>query len=75
MTSQDVVAEAVRPKTHVFGLLIFSAVLLLGLIIAELIVGSGNIALYDVSQAPFRPQSLAQIIIETIHLQRLTYWL
>jgi len=70
MTSQDVVAEAVRPKTHVFGLLIFSAVLLLGLIIAELIVGSGNIALYDVSQAPFRPQSLAQIIIETIRLPR-----
>ncbi len=70
MMSQDIVAEAVRPKTHVFGLFIFSAVLLLGLIIAELIVGSGNIALYDVSQAPFRPQSLAQIIIETIRLPR-----
>ncbi|MEE9907530.1 iron chelate uptake ABC transporter family permease subunit [Brucella intermedia] len=70
MRSRDAVAEAAKPRTHVFGLFLLASVLLLGLIIAELLVGSGNVTLSDVLQAPSRPQSLAQIIIETIRLPR-----
>ncbi len=70
MTSRDVVAEAAKPKLFVFGLFILASVLLLGLIVAELILGSGNVGLSDVLQAPMRPRSLAQIIIETIRLPR-----
>lgn len=70
MTSRDVVAEAAKPKLFVFGLFILASVLLLGLIVAELILGSGNVGLSDVLQAPLRPHSLAQIIIETIRLPR-----
>ncbi|ERM02570.1 hypothetical protein Q644_01925 [Brucella intermedia 229E] len=63
MRSRDAVAEAAKPRTHVFGLFLLASVLLLGgLIIAELLVGSGNVTLSDVLQAPSRPQSLAQII-------------
>ncbi|MBB4096010.1 iron ABC transporter permease [Brucella pecoris] len=70
MTSRDVVAEAAKPRTYVVGLFILASMLLLGLVIAELVVGSGNVALSDALQAPSRPQSLAQIIIETIRLPR-----
>lgn len=70
MRSLDAVAEAAKPRTHVFGLFLLASVLLLGLIIAELLVGSGNVTMSDVLQAPSRPQSLAQIIIETIRLPR-----
>lgn len=70
MTPRHAVAEAAKPRIHVFSLFILATVLLLGLIIAELVVGSGNVALSDVVQAPSRPQSLAQIIIETIRLPR-----
>ncbi|WP_266018427.1 iron ABC transporter permease [Brucella intermedia] len=70
MRSRDAVAEAAKPRAHVFGLFLLASVLLLGLIIAELLVGSGNVTLSDVLQAPSRPQSLAQIIIETIRLPR-----
>lgn len=70
MTPRHAVAEAAKPGIHVFSLFILATVLLLGLIIAELVVGSGNVALSDVLQAPSRPQSLAQIIIETIRLPR-----
>lgn len=44
--------------------------LLLCLIAAELLTGSGRVTMQDVLQAPFRPQSLPQIIIETIRLPR-----
>ncbi|WP_176073919.1 iron ABC transporter permease [Brucella intermedia] len=70
MRSRDAVAEATKPRTHMFGLFLLASVLLLGLIIAELLVGGGNVTLSDVLQAPSRPQSLAQIIIETIRLPR-----
>ncbi len=70
MRSRDAVAEAAKPRTHVFGLFLLASLLLLGLIIAELLVGSGNVTMSDVLQAPSRPQSLAQIIIETIRLPR-----
>lgn len=70
MTPRHAVAEAAKPRIHVFSLFILATVLLLGLIVAELVVGSGNVALSDVLQAPSRPQSLAQIIIETIRLPR-----
>lgn len=70
MRSRDAVAEAAKPRTHVFGLFLLASVLLLGLIIAELLVGSGNVTMSDVLQAPSRPHSLAQIIIETIRLPR-----
>ncbi len=70
MTPRHAVAEAAKPRIHVFSLFILATVLLLGLIIAELVVGSGNIALSDVLQAPSRPHSLPQIIIETIRLPR-----
>lgn len=70
MKSRDAVAAAAKPRTHVLGLFLLASVLLLGLIIAELLVGSGNVTLSDVLQAPSRPQSLAQIIIETIRLPR-----
>jgi len=70
MTLRDAVAQAAKPRTCVFGLFMLASVLMLGLIIAELVVGSGNVALSDVLQAPLRPQSLAQIIIETIRLPR-----
>ncbi|WP_176056305.1 iron ABC transporter permease [Brucella intermedia] len=70
MRSRDAVAEATKPRTHMFGLFLLASVLLLGLIIVELLVGGGNVTLSDVLQAPSRPQSLAQIIIETIRLPR-----
>ncbi|MFK0684480.1 iron ABC transporter permease [Ochrobactrum sp. BD67] len=70
MTPRHAVAEAAKPRIHIFSLFILATVLLLGLIIAELVVGSGNVALSDVLQALSRPQSLAQIIIETIRLPR-----
>jgi len=70
MTPRQAVAEAAKPRIPVFSLFILAAVLLLGLIIAELVVGSGNVALSDVVHAASRPQSLAQIIIETIRLPR-----
>lgn len=70
MRSRDAVAEATKPRTHMFGLFLLASVLLLGLIIAELLIGGGNVTLSDVLQAPSRPQSLAQIIIETIRLPR-----
>ncbi len=70
MTARNAVAQAAKPRTCVFGLFMLASVLMLGLIIAELVVGSGNVALSDVLQAPLRPQSLAQIIIETIRLPR-----
>jgi len=70
MTLRDAVAQAAKPRTCVFGLFMLASVLMLGLIIAELVVGSGNVALSDVLQAPSRTQSLAQIIIETIRLPR-----
>ncbi|MCO7728169.1 iron ABC transporter permease [Brucella intermedia] len=70
MTPRQAVAEAAKPRIPVFSPFILAAVLLLGLTIAELIVGSGNVALSDVVHAASRPQSLAQIIIETIRLPR-----
>jgi len=70
MTPRQAVAEVAKPRIPVFSLFILAAVLLLGLIIAELVVGSGNVALSDVVHAASRPQSLAQIIIETIRLPR-----
>ena len=52
------------------SLIILGLISLLFLTFAELIVGSANVTMQDVLQAPFRPQSVAQIVIETIRLPR-----
>lgn len=53
------------------AILIFVGLTLLILLtFTELVVGSVNVALQDVLLAPSRPQSVAQIIIETIRLPR-----
>lgn len=52
------------------SLIFVGLVLLLFLIFAELIVGSVNVTMQDVFLAPSRPQSVAQIVIETIRLPR-----
>ncbi|WP_435655598.1 iron ABC transporter permease [Brucella pituitosa] len=52
------------------SLIFLGLISLLFLTFAELIVGSANVTMQDVLQAPFRPQSVAQIVIETIRLPR-----
>lgn len=52
------------------SLIILGLISLLFLTFAELIVGSANVTMQDVLQAPFRPQCVAQIVIETIRLPR-----
>lgn len=67
---QALVTDAQKPRILSAGLVMLVAGLLLLLIGAELVIGSGNVTLDDVLHAPSRPQSLAQIIIETIRLPR-----
>ena len=52
------------------SLIFLGLISLLFLTFAELIVGSANVTMQDVLQAPFRPQSVAQIVIETIRFPR-----
>lgn len=52
------------------SLILFGLILLLLLTFAELVVGSANVTMQDVLLATSRPQSVAQIIIETIRLPR-----
>lgn len=70
MTSPKVIAEATKSKASSAGLIALAVGLLLALIVAELVVGSGNVTFGDIVDAPSRPQSLAQNIIETIRLPR-----
>jgi iron complex transport system permease protein len=66
---------ATTMRSRAFGLalipIILGIVLLVLLSFADLIAGSGQVTIKDLLLAPARPQSVAQIIIETIRLPRL----
>ena len=66
---------ATTMRSRAFGLalipIILGIVLLVLLSFADLIAGSGQVTIQDLLLAPARPQSVAQIIIETIRLPRL----
>jgi iron complex transport system permease protein len=65
---------ATTMRSRAFGLalipIILGIVLLVLLSFADLIAGSGQVTIKDLLLAPARPQSVAQIIIETIRLPR-----
>lgn len=70
MTGRLLVTERVKTKRFSLCLILLAVVILLVLMMAELVIGNGNVTLHDVLQSPSRPQSIAQIIIETIRLPR-----
>ncbi|TMU91785.1 iron ABC transporter permease [Brucella haematophila] len=70
MTAQPLASNQTKTATFTVGIVVLAILLLVALTAVELVIGSGNVTLQDVLQSPSRPQSLAQIIIETIRLPR-----
>ena len=70
MTAQPLTTSQTKPAGFTIGIIVLVILLLVALTAAELVIGSGNVTLQDVLQSPSRPQTLAQIIIETIRLPR-----